>query len=94
MACGFKGSILGRNAGDFVNGFKKLLTAGFMAAATLFTGAAQAMTFQQFDDMEVQDALAYTDFLVKAAQKVLIDLGQRNLAAKVYQLSMRFIPAT
>jgi hypothetical protein len=32
--------------------------------------------------MEVQDALNYKDFLVEAAQKVLIDLGERNLAEK------------
>jgi hypothetical protein len=64
---------------------KQYLTT-FLSAAMLLTSAAQAMTFDQFDHMAAQDRQAYMNFLVEAAQEVLIDEGKRDVADKVYRL--------
>jgi hypothetical protein len=66
--------------------FKTFLAATVLSAAMLFPGAAQAMEIRQFDEMAIQDQGAYVQALVDGAQKVLIDQGRRDLAAKVYQL--------
>ena len=78
-----------------MNGFKKLLTTMLLSAAMLFTGAAaQAMTFQQFDHMAAQDRQDYLDFLVDAAQKVLLKQGRADDAEKVRRLFNEIHPGS
>jgi hypothetical protein len=57
-----------------------------MSAAMLLATTAQAMTIRQYDKMADMDQARFVDVLIEAAQKVLIDQGQRDLAANVYQL--------
>lgn len=69
-----------------MNGFKKYLAATFLSAAMFFTSAAQAMQIQQFDRMADQDQHDYLNVLVYGAQRVLIDEGKADLAAKIDKL--------
>ena len=61
-------------------------SAALIASTLFFSSFLQAMTFQQFDHMAAQDRQDYLDFLVDASQRVLIDQGRKDVAAKVYQL--------
>jgi hypothetical protein len=65
---------------------KDLLVATFLSAAMLFTGSLQAMEIQQFDKMAAQDQHDYLNVLVNGAQRVLIDEGKADLAAKIDKL--------
>lgn len=60
--------------------------ASVVAAALSISAAEQAMEIQQFDRMAAQDRQDYMNLLVEVAQKVLIAQGDRDNAAKVYQL--------
>ena len=67
--------------------FKALLT----AFALLFTGilglsTLHAMEIQKFDMMSSEDRQAYMDFLPEAAQRLLIETGRKDDAAKVHKL--------
>jgi len=54
--------------------------------AILLPNVTQAMDIVEFDKMVDGDRQAYLDFLVEAAQKVLIGQGRKEDAAKVYRL--------
>jgi hypothetical protein len=69
-----------------MNGFSKFLVATFLSAAMLFSGAAQAMEIQKFDQMALQDQGDYIAVLIDGAQRVLIDEGNADLAAKINKL--------
>jgi hypothetical protein len=56
----------------------------FLAAALL--GNAQAMEIYKFDKMADADQDEYVADLIIGAQKVLIDEGQPDLAAKIHKL--------
>jgi hypothetical protein len=64
----------------------KYLAAGFLSAAMLLPGVAQAMAIQQFDKMVVQDQGDYISVLIVGAEKVLITQGKSDDAAKVQRL--------
>ena len=72
------------------------LTASFAAAALMATMllscAAQAMEIEQFDKMAAQDQSEYIVVLIEGAQKVLIESGRKDLAAKVHKLFVTVIP--
>jgi hypothetical protein len=67
-------------------GMKRNLAKCVMILALLLPTLAQAMTIVEFERMQAKDRQDYLDFLVEGAQKVLIDEGQKEVAAKVYQL--------
>jgi len=69
-----------------MNRLNRFLVATFLFAAMFATTAAQAMQIQLFDRMANQDRQDYLNLLVEGAQKVLIEAGQQNDAAKVHQL--------
>ena len=69
-----------------MNGLNRFLAATFLSAAMFFTGVAQAMEIRQFDKMADQDQGDYIQVLVDGAEKVLVDEGRRDLAAKMDQL--------
>ena len=69
-----------------MNGLKKSVVVTLLSATVLYPRLAPAMEIQMFDDMATQDQRDYLKFLVKGAQKVLIEQGRRDLAAKVQQL--------
>jgi hypothetical protein len=52
----------------------------------LFPNVTQAMDIVEFDKMADADRQAYLDFLVDAAQNVLISQARKDDAAKVYRL--------
>jgi hypothetical protein len=54
--------------------------------AILLPNVTRAMDIVEFDKMTEGDRQAYLDFLVEAAQKVLIGQGREKGAAKVYKL--------
>ena len=54
--------------------------------------AAQAMEIEQFDKMAAQDQSEYIVVLIEGAQKVLIQSGRKDLAAKVHKLFVTVIP--
>jgi hypothetical protein len=60
--------------------------ATILAAALLFSGAAQAVEIRQFDKVDKQNQRAYVALLVQSAKKVLIDQGRTDSAAQVDQL--------
>ena len=57
-----------------------------LLATMLFTSMAQAMQIQLFDRMAAQDRQDYIDLLMRGAEKVLIEAGRRDDAAKVHKL--------
>ena len=57
-----------------------------ISASMFLAGAAQAKEIREFDTMAAQDRQDYMNLLVEGAQKVLIEDGRRDDAAKVYQL--------
>jgi hypothetical protein len=69
-----------------MNRLQAMLRSQVVAALLLAVFPAQAMTIQQYDKMADKDQARYVQLLVEGAQQVLIDQGQRDLAAKVYQL--------
>ncbi|HEY4074881.1 MAG TPA: hypothetical protein VGM52_17425 [Herbaspirillum sp.] len=54
-----------------------------LSAAVLLSSAAQAMEFQQFDHMTLQDRQAFLNFLSQAAETVLNQEGRSADAQKV-----------
>ena len=67
------------------------MKAKFLAILLIAT-ASQAMPFSQFDGMAAQDRQDYMKFLVECVQRVLIDQGHKDQAAKVYQLFNEILP--
>jgi len=62
------------------------LAATFLSAAILVPSATQAMTIVQFDRMAGQDQGDYVVRLIEGAQRVLIDEGKNDLAARIHKL--------
>jgi len=69
-----------------MNRVNAFLVAAFMSAALLLPNMAQSMEIRQFDKMAQQDQHEYISNLFGGAQKVLIDEGRSDLAAKVQKL--------
>jgi hypothetical protein len=57
-----------------------------LGASFSFSGFLQAMEIRQFDKMALQDQADYISVLIDGAQRVLIDEGNADLAAKVSKL--------
>jgi hypothetical protein len=57
-----------------------------LSAATLFSGAAQAMEIRQFDKMASQDQSEYIGDLIVGAETALTGGGKADLAAQVKHL--------
>jgi hypothetical protein len=55
-------------------------------AIAFLPGWLRAMEIQDFDKMSAEDRQAYMNFLPEAAQKVLMEAGRKDDAAKVYKL--------
>lgn len=72
-----------------MNGMKKSIVVTLLLAIVLCARLAPAMEIQMFDSMAIQDQKAYLKFLVKDAQKILIEQDQRDQAAKVRELFQR-----
>ena len=66
------------------------------SVALCLPGWLQAMEIQKFDRMTPSDQEDYIQLLVDGAQKVLIDEGKRDLAARQAHLSssLEIYPAT
>ena len=63
-----------------------LFAALTISAGLLASSAVQAMQIQLFDAMANQDRQDYLNLLVEGAQKVMIDAGQADAAAKMHEL--------
>jgi hypothetical protein len=50
------------------------------------------MDIQMFDQMAIEDQKDYVKFLVKDAQRILIEQDQREQAAKVQELFQKILP--
>jgi hypothetical protein len=61
-------------------------SAFFLLIAVFWPRGVSAMEIAMYDQMAIQDQQDYLKFLVKDVQKVFIDEGQREMAAKVQQL--------
>jgi hypothetical protein len=83
--------ISGEPAGDMGN-IVRGSTVLLALAAILSTSVAQAMEIEKFDRLAFQDQGDYIELLVDGAQKVLIDEGKRDLAAKVGELFTETLP--
>ncbi len=75
-----------------MNVMKHFLVALFLSVAMLFSNTTQAMEIRQFDKMAVEDQADYITLLVEGAQKVLIEEGKKDLAAKVHKLFTEIHP--
>jgi hypothetical protein len=75
-----------------MNGLKKFMLVMLLSATVLCPRLSSAMEIQMFNDMANQDQRDYLKFLVKGAQKVLIEQGRRDLATKVDQLFHKIHP--
>jgi hypothetical protein len=64
----------------------------FVLGTVMSRRVSAAMEIQLFDDMAVQDQKEYLKFLVKDAERVLIDQNQRDQAAKLHELFQRVPP--
>jgi hypothetical protein len=71
----------------------RILAATFLSGTLLATGAAQAMEIRQFDKLAIQDRSEYVAELIEGAQKVLIDEGKSDLAARINKLFTEKPPA-
>jgi hypothetical protein len=69
-----------------MNRINEFLVAVFMSAAMLLPNMVQAMEIQKYDKMASQDRNEYVADLVIGVQKVLIEEGQDDLAAKINNL--------
>jgi hypothetical protein len=69
-----------------MNRFNKFLAVMFLSAAMLFTGAAQAMKFSQFDKMTIDDQAEFIALMVDATQKALRNEGRSDFAAQIEHL--------
>lgn len=63
-----------------------MLARALAVTVLVLTSKTWAMEIQQFDKMAAQDRQEYMNQLVEGAQKVLIEDGRKDEAAKVYQL--------
>jgi len=70
----------------------RLSTVVLALAAMLSTSVAQAMEVRKFDEMAVEDQSDYITLLVEGAQKVLIDEGKSDPAAKIHKLFTEILP--
>jgi hypothetical protein len=76
-----------------MNGPKKSMVVTFLAVATvLCPRILSAMDIQMFDQMAIQDQKDYVKFLLKDAQKILIEQDQRDQTAKVQELFQKILP--
>jgi hypothetical protein len=69
-----------------MNGLRTAVTVTLLSVALLWPRPSNAMDIQQFDKMATQDQRDYIAFLVKEAQKLLIEQGRRDLAVKAREL--------
>jgi hypothetical protein len=69
-----------------MNGHKKSMVVTLLAATALWPRLSSAMEIQQFDRMAKEDQQHYLAFLVKEAQKLLIEQGRRDQAVGVSHL--------
>jgi hypothetical protein len=70
-----------------MNRLKKSMVVTLLSLATvLCPHLLSAMDIQMFDAMAVEDQRDYLKYLVKAAQKVLVEQGHEDLAVQVNQL--------
>jgi hypothetical protein len=77
-----------------MNGLKKSVVVTLLSATLLWPRPLSAMDIQQFDKMTPQDQRDFVAFLVKEAQKLLIEQGERDLATKVYRLFREIPPGS
>jgi hypothetical protein len=69
-----------------MNRFRALAAGSLLSAAVVVSGPVQAMQIQVFDRMAAHDRQDYMHLLIETAQKVLIEAGKQNDAAKTHQL--------
>ena len=69
-----------------MNRFRACAAGLLLSAAMLVSGPVQAMQIQVFDRMAAHDRQDYMHLLMETAQKVLIEAGKQNDAAKAHQL--------
>ena len=69
-----------------MTGLKKSVVVALVSATVLCPRLSPAMEIRFFDQLANQDQRDYLKFLVKGAQKVLIEQGRRDLAEKVRRL--------
>src|ERR1700728_3304354 len=69
-----------------MNGLKKYLATGVLAASMLFANAAGAMQIPQFDQMSVNDQDTYITLLAQGAANALYAHGDRAGGDKLVQL--------
>jgi len=72
--------------------FHASIAAAALIVAMLPPCTALAMEIEQFDKMAAQDQSEYIVVLIEGAQKVLIQSGRKDLAAKVHKLFVTVIP--
>jgi hypothetical protein len=68
--------------------------ASIAVASLLFIGPALAMQIQLFDRMAAQDQQDYINLLMQGAEKVLIEAGRSDDAAKVHKLFHEISPGS
>jgi hypothetical protein len=69
-----------------MNRFRALASGSLLSAVMVVSGPVQAMQIQVFDRMTAHDRQDYMHLLMETAQKVLIEAGKQNDAAKAHQL--------
>lgn len=74
-----------------MTGLRKAVGLALLATAGLWPRPSAAMEIRQFDRMAAEDQQHYVAFLVTEAQKLLVEQGRGDLAARVHQL-FRDIP--
>jgi hypothetical protein len=69
-----------------MNRFRALAAGSLLSTALVVSAPVQAMQIQVFDRMAARDQQDYVNLLMETAQKVLIEAGRQNDAAKAHQL--------
>jgi hypothetical protein len=69
-----------------MNRFRARAAGLLLPAAIVVSGPVHAMQIQVFDRMTAPDRQDYMNLLMETAQKVLIEAGRQNDAAKTHQL--------
>jgi hypothetical protein len=75
-----------------MNSLRQSISIALLSAVVLSPRVSAAMEIPQFDMMAEEDQQHYLAFLVKEAQKLLIEQGRRDLAVKV-SLLFQTVPA-
>jgi hypothetical protein len=75
-----------------MTGLKKSMVMTLLSAIVLCPRILSAMDIQMFDQMAIEDQKDYVKFLVKDAQRILIEQDQREQAAKVQELFQEILP--